>query len=206
LAEAACCGLLRLRSLAASTGQAQAKLTNAQITKTLMYFIDSTPNFQTRRRWLGSTYLRAALAVVGKHARFLGGGSDLLLALHYAEARCATTAGCSDRPGEWISATEYGHAGLRSSKVSVSAGIVAPASPAWRHRELASMDEDRFNMSVRKFLKVVGVTSQREIEKAVHEAVQAGRLRGDERLQTKVTLTIEAVGLAHVVEDGIELG
>ena len=42
------------------------------------------------------------------------------------------------------------------------------------------MDEDRFNMSVRKFLKVVGVTSQREIEKAVHEAIQAGRLRGDE--------------------------
>ena len=68
------------------------------------------------------------------------------------------------------------------------------------------MDEDRFNMSVRKFLKVVGVTSQREIEKAVHEAIQAGRLRGDERLQTKVTLTIEAVALAHVVEDGIELG
>src|SRR4051794_38092600 len=56
LAEAACCGLLRLRSTAASTGQAKAKLTNAQITKTLMYFIDSTPNFQTRRRWLGSTY------------------------------------------------------------------------------------------------------------------------------------------------------
>ncbi len=37
------------------------------------------------------------------------------------------------------------------------------------------MDEDRFNMSVRKFLKVVGVTSQREIEGAVHEALKAGR-------------------------------
>jgi hypothetical protein len=68
------------------------------------------------------------------------------------------------------------------------------------------MDEDRFNMSVRKFLKVVGVTSQRQIENAVHEAVRAGRLRGNERLQAKVTLTIEAIGLAHVVEDGIELG
>jgi hypothetical protein len=41
------------------------------------------------------------------------------------------------------------------------------------------MDEDRFNMSVRKFLKVVGVTSQREIEAAVREAVRSGRLRGD---------------------------
>ena len=68
------------------------------------------------------------------------------------------------------------------------------------------MDEDRFNMSVRKFLKVVGVTSQREIEKAVHEAIQAGRLRGNERLQAKVILTIEAAGLAHVIEDRIELG
>ena len=68
------------------------------------------------------------------------------------------------------------------------------------------MDEDRFNMSLRKFLKVVGVTSQREIEKAVHEAIQAGRLRGEERVQAKVTLTIDAIGLAHVVEDAIELG
>ena len=207
LAEAACCGLLRLRSLAASTGQAQAKLTNAQITKTLMYFIDSTPNFQTRRRWLGSTYLRAALAVVGKHARFLGGGSNLLLALHYAEARCATTAGCSDRPGEWLSATDS--MGMRDrgavrSRCRRGSSLRLPrlgGIGSWRR-----WTKTEFNMSVRKFLKVVGVTSQREIEKAVHEAIQAGRLRGDERLQTKVTLTIEAVGLAHVIEDGIELG
>ena len=40
------------------------------------------------------------------------------------------------------------------------------------------MDEDRFNMSVRKFLKVVGVTSQREIENAVRDAVKAGRHNG----------------------------
>jgi len=50
------------------------------------------------------------------------------------------------------------------------------------------------------------VTSQREIEKAVQEAIQAGRLRGEERVQAKVTLTIDAIGLAHVVEDTIELG
>jgi hypothetical protein len=68
------------------------------------------------------------------------------------------------------------------------------------------MDEDRFNMSVRKFLKVVGVTSQREIESAIHEAVKAGRLRGEGTLRAKVTLTVEAVGLTHVVEDEIELG
>jgi hypothetical protein len=68
------------------------------------------------------------------------------------------------------------------------------------------MDEDRFNMSVRKFLKMVGVTSQREIENAVHEAVKAGRLRGDETVRAKVTLTIEAVGLKHEIEEPIELG
>ena len=68
------------------------------------------------------------------------------------------------------------------------------------------MDEDRFNMSVRKFLKVVGVTSQREIEGAVGEAVRDGRLRGDEKLRAKVTLTVEAVGLRHDIQDEIELG
>ncbi len=68
------------------------------------------------------------------------------------------------------------------------------------------MDEDRFNMSVRKFLKVVGVTSQREIEGAVREAVRDGRLRGDEKLRAKVTLTVEAVGLRHDIQDEIELG
>ena len=68
------------------------------------------------------------------------------------------------------------------------------------------MDEDRFNMSVRKFLKVVGVTSQREIENAVHEAVKAGRLEDAGKVKAKVTLTVEAVGVTHVVEDEIEIG
>ena len=68
------------------------------------------------------------------------------------------------------------------------------------------MDEDRFNMSVRRFLKMVGVSSQREIENAIHEAVKAGSLRGDETVRAKVTLTIEAVGLKHEVEEQIELG
>jgi hypothetical protein len=68
------------------------------------------------------------------------------------------------------------------------------------------LDEDRFNMSVRKFLKVVGVTSQREIETAVREALKSGRLRGDEKLSAKVTLTIEIIGLRHEIQDEIELG
>jgi hypothetical protein len=68
------------------------------------------------------------------------------------------------------------------------------------------MDEDKFNMEVRKFLKVVGVTSQREIENAVHEALKAGRLKGNERLKAKMTLEIGEVGLTHVIDGEIALG
>ena len=68
------------------------------------------------------------------------------------------------------------------------------------------MDEDRFNMSVRKFLKVVGVTSQREIETAVRDALKAGRLQGSGKLKAKVVLTVEAIDLTHEAEDEIELG
>jgi hypothetical protein len=68
------------------------------------------------------------------------------------------------------------------------------------------MDEDRFNMSVRKFLKVVGVTSQREIENAVHQAVKAGNLPGGGTVRAKVVLTIESICLKHEVADDIELG
>jgi len=68
------------------------------------------------------------------------------------------------------------------------------------------MDEDRFNMSVRKFLKVVGVTSQREIEGAVREAVKAGRLRGNETLKATMTLEIGAISLRHKIDDEIEIG
>ena len=68
------------------------------------------------------------------------------------------------------------------------------------------MDEDKFNMSVRKFLKVVGITAQREIEKAVREALNAGRLEGDATLKAKMTLEIGLLGITHSVEQDIELG
>lgn len=62
------------------------------------------------------------------------------------------------------------------------------------------MDEDRFNIELRKFLKQVGVTSQREIEKAVREGgAGAGTIR------LKMVLTSEDVPLSHVVEDTITL-
>jgi len=63
------------------------------------------------------------------------------------------------------------------------------------------MDEDAFNMSIRKFLKQVGVTSQRAIEMAVRD----GKVKGD-TLHVRMTLTAEGTGLNHVVEGEIKLG
>ena len=60
------------------------------------------------------------------------------------------------------------------------------------------MDEDRFNMSVRKFLKQVGVTSQRVIE----EAVRSGAVKGDV-LKVRMTLTAENAPIEHVIEHEI---
>jgi tellurite resistance protein len=67
------------------------------------------------------------------------------------------------------------------------------------------MDEDTFNIQTRKFLKKVGVTAQREIEKAVRAAIADGRIEGDERLDAKVVLSLPALGLEVEVEDDIAL-
>jgi hypothetical protein len=68
------------------------------------------------------------------------------------------------------------------------------------------MNEDVFNTSLRKFLKKVGITSQREIEKAVRDALEAGRLKGHEKLPAKMILTLGGVSLSHEINDEIELG
>ena len=67
------------------------------------------------------------------------------------------------------------------------------------------MDEDVFNMQVRKFLKNVGVTSQREIETAVREALASGKLSDDESVNAKVTLTIDSLGLSTDITGTIDL-
>ncbi len=67
------------------------------------------------------------------------------------------------------------------------------------------IDEDVFNMKVRKFLKKVGVTSQREIEGVVRDALAAGRLKGDASVEARMTLSIEAVSLDQVIEGKIAL-
>jgi Family of unknown function (DUF6494) len=68
------------------------------------------------------------------------------------------------------------------------------------------MDDDVLNMSVRKFLKQVGVTSQREIEQAVRDAVARGQLKGSESLPVKVELTLGVIGLAVQIDGELELG
>ena len=67
------------------------------------------------------------------------------------------------------------------------------------------MNEENFNMSVRKFLKMTGVGSQREIEQAVAKAVSAGRLKGNEKLPVKMTLSIPAIGLNESFDGEIVL-
>lgn len=65
-----------------------------------------------------------------------------------------------------------------------------------------SMSEETFNMSMRKFLKQVGVTSQQEIERIVRDS----NLAGQTNLKVKVVLTAEGTDLNHVVDGNIELG
>ena len=68
----------------------------------------------------------------------------------------------------------------------------------------ADMNEDVLNTSLRKFLKTVGITSQREIEKAIRDAVASGRIKGNEALTARMVLTIDAIGLDHTIESAIE--
>ncbi|NQV83790.1 MAG: hypothetical protein HQ494_08225 [Rhodospirillales bacterium] len=67
------------------------------------------------------------------------------------------------------------------------------------------MDEEVFNIQIRKFLKNVGVTSQREIETAVRAAIDNGTLKGEETIQTKVTLSIESLGVHTEINGAIDL-
>ncbi len=67
------------------------------------------------------------------------------------------------------------------------------------------MNEDTFNASIRKLLKTFGVAAQREIEKAVRQALADGRLKGNETMPAKATITIDAIKFTHEVSGAIEL-
>jgi hypothetical protein len=63
------------------------------------------------------------------------------------------------------------------------------------------MNPDTLNMSIRKFLKTVGVHSQREIESAVERAIATGKLKGNETFDARMTLVVDGVAL-DVTFDG----
>jgi hypothetical protein len=67
------------------------------------------------------------------------------------------------------------------------------------------MDQETFNLSIRKFLKMVGVNSQREIEQAVQKAMTDGKLQGNEALPAKVTLEIPRLGVRVPFDGEIRL-
>ena len=67
------------------------------------------------------------------------------------------------------------------------------------------MDQETFNLSIRKFLKMVGVGSQREIEQAVQKAIETQRIKGEATLAAKVTLEIPSLGLKVPFDGEIRL-
>jgi hypothetical protein len=67
------------------------------------------------------------------------------------------------------------------------------------------MNEERFNLDMRKFLKTFGVTAQREIERAVAAGLESGQLAGHPALHVRALLTIEGLPTRHEVEGEISL-
>jgi hypothetical protein len=67
------------------------------------------------------------------------------------------------------------------------------------------MNEEAFNMSIRKFLKSVGVRSQSEIERAVAKAIADGTLKNKNGLPARMQLTIDAIGLNITLDGEIKL-
>ncbi len=67
------------------------------------------------------------------------------------------------------------------------------------------MNEDTFNIQIRKFLKKVGINSQREIESKVRSGIESGQLKGDEKLKAVVTLKITEADIDLTIEDNISL-
>jgi hypothetical protein len=94
--------------------------------------------------------------------------------------------------------------GRAGTAVNTDGAPLGSTADKWNRdaiRRIIDMDEDTLNLEIRKFLKEVGVTSQREIEKVV----RSGKVRGD-LLQLRMTLSSETAPLDHVVEGTIKLG
>jgi hypothetical protein len=109
----------------------------------------------------------------------------------------AAGGGTRDRlPRRGVDITDFGMSGEGSAK---------PRNVSTASYQEGIMNEDALNMSVRKFLKKVGVTSQREIEDAVRLAVISGQIKGNEMLPARVKLTVDGIKLAVEIEGSVEL-
>jgi hypothetical protein len=70
---------------------------------------------------------------------------------------------------------------------------------------MSTIDEDLMNVEIRKFLKHVGITSQREIEKAVRDAAESGSLPESGELGAEITLSVPGVGLTHTIKHDLRV-
>ena len=67
------------------------------------------------------------------------------------------------------------------------------------------MNEESLNMQIRKFLKKVGIQSQREIENAIRAGIDSGQINAGDELQANMKLEIEALNLSFTINDGIKI-
>jgi len=68
-----------------------------------------------------------------------------------------------------------------------------------------ALNEEKFNLEIRKFLKIVGISSQREIEKAVRESLESGALAAGDKVAARVTLELPGLGVEHVITEELDL-
>jgi hypothetical protein len=96
---------------------------------------------------------------------------------------------------------------VRAATASCSIDLATKSRPAGTvlYPRRPSMNEDTFNAEVRKFLKKVGITSQRALESGVREALGAGRLSGSETLKASMRLVVPELGIDLHIEDTIAL-
>ena len=67
------------------------------------------------------------------------------------------------------------------------------------------MDEDNLNIEIRKFLKKVGITSQREIEKFIRDSITSGKLKEGQSIEISMNLSSENNELSHIIKETINI-
>jgi hypothetical protein len=112
----------------------------------------------------------------------------------------------------WTESAGFALRGLFAPSVTAWAVAAIPLRPRLKerpnrinHRPEKPMDDETFNLSIRKFLKMVGINSQREIERAVAGAVAARSIAGTETFPATVTLEVAGLKLRTTFDGEIRL-